>query len=261
MRVLTHLVDLETFMTRVHRAVRPVLLLDYDGTLAPFVAEREKAFPYPGVPERLNRIIRHTGSRVVIVTGRTVSMIDTLLGLTEPVEIWGSHGAECRLPGGIVQTATVADEVLGIFDEAVRWAERAGLRDNLEAKPAGVAFHWRGMASAEEEAVRRQVEAWWAGVKATHGVYLARFDGGLELRVRGIDKGSAVAKILSRIEPDCPVAYLGDDHTDEDAFAEIGRQGLKVLVRPELRETAADIWLKPPGELYDFLDRWVGPSA
>jgi len=31
---------------------------------------------------------------------------------------------------------------------------------------------------------------------------------------------------------------------------------LAVLVRTELRDTAADLWLKPPHELLDFLLRW-----
>jgi hypothetical protein len=36
----------------------------------------------------------------------------------------------------------------------------------------------------------------------------------------------------------------------------IGRHGLSVLVRREWRETAAAVWLRPPGELKEFLEKW-----
>jgi trehalose 6-phosphate phosphatase len=52
------------------------------------------------------------------------------------------------------------------------------------------------------------------------------------------------------------VAYLGDDVTDEDAFRAVKGRGLAVLVRAEYRRTAADIWIKPPHELKNFIGRW-----
>ena len=62
--------------------------------------------------------------------------------------------------------------------------------------------------------------------------------------------------ILEEMGGSGAVAYLGDDRTDEDAFEAIAGKGLGVLVRPERRPTAAEVWLKPPGELLDFLDQW-----
>ena len=53
------------------------------------------------------------------------------------------------------------------------------------------------------------------------------------------------------------MAYLGDDLTDEDAFRAVATRGLGILVRQELRKTAAVAWLRPPEELLDFLHRWA----
>jgi trehalose-6-phosphatase len=62
--------------------------------------------------------------------------------------------------------------------------------------------------------------------------------------------------LLSEAGPDTAIAYLGDDMTDEDAFAVTKLRGVGVLVRPEFRETAADIWIRPPHELLAFLSHW-----
>jgi len=57
----------EQFLKLVTQAPRSLLLLDYDGTLAPFHKDRDQAFPYPGVAELLHEIIRDGHTRVVII--------------------------------------------------------------------------------------------------------------------------------------------------------------------------------------------------
>jgi trehalose-phosphatase len=89
---------------------------------------------------------------------------------------------------------------------------------------------------------------------------LLPFDGGLELRSSDRTKGTAVVQILSEEGDQVPVAYLGDDLTDEDAFAALGSRGYSVLVRTEVRESFARFWLRPPEELVEFLDIWIASS-
>ena len=48
--------SLETFWQLLQKGSQKILLLDYDGTLAPFRQERDKAFPYPGVRKILEKI-------------------------------------------------------------------------------------------------------------------------------------------------------------------------------------------------------------
>jgi trehalose-phosphatase len=83
------------------------------------------------------------------------------------------------------------------------------------------------------------------------------FDGGVELRMPDLDKGDAVRTGAEEMKPDAPIAYLGDDITDERAFNALGDRGLSVLVRAEWRKTSAQLWLRPPDELLDFLTRWM----
>src|SRR5690606_31080993 len=96
----------------------------------------------------------------------------------------------------------------------------------------------------------------WEAIASASGLLLDDFDGGVELKAAGINKGFAVQVLLGETPHTVPVAYLGDDKTDEDAFIELADRGLGVLVRAEARPTAASVWLRPPEELLDFLERW-----
>ena len=97
----------------------------------------------------------------------------------------------------------------------------------------------------------------WSRLARIDGLRLREFDGGLELDVAAANKGSVVEALFAELGPETVMAVLGDDRTDEDAFVALGGRGLAVLVRPELRETAADLWIEPPQELLQFLARWA----
>jgi trehalose-phosphatase len=86
---------------------------------------------------------------------------------------------------------------------------------------------------------------------------IAEFDHGVELRLRSANKGDAVRRLLQELDPNIPIAYLGDDPTDEDAFRALNGRGLTVLVGPKHRFTSAQIWLRPPDELKAFLNDWI----
>ena len=78
---------------------------------------------------------------------------------------------------------------------------------------------------------------------------------------RRADKGNAVRLLLNEVGPQVPAAYLGDDATDESAFQAMQGRGISVLVRPTWRQTAAQLWLKAPDELLDFLRQWLNTCS
>ena len=131
-----------------------------------------------------------------------------------------------------------------------------GYSERSEHKPGSVALHWRGMDAPEIRQMREQIEPKWSLIAEGWGLCLNEFDGGLELRVPGRNKGHAVETILDEMGEGAAAAYLGDDATDEDAFRSIKGKGLGILVRERLRPTVADIWIRPPEELLDLLTRW-----
>jgi trehalose-phosphatase len=250
-------IDSERFFARVRSAPRGVLVLDYDGTLAPFQLHPARAVPYSGVIELLDAIMDSPRTRLVIASGRWIEEILPLLGLQRRPEIWGCHGWERLSVGGEYQGAAIGARAVELLEETGRWAsaiERYGAR--AELKPASVAIHWRGLPETRSSEIRAVVLQKWQDLGDVGEFAWHDFDGGIELRVAGRDKGDVVRTLVAEAGPSAAFAYLGDDRTDEDAFAAVPDHGAAVLVRNEFRPTLADLWIRPPEELLLFLARW-----
>jgi trehalose-phosphatase len=248
---------LRPFFAQVRRAKHRALLLDYDGTLAPFNVRPDQAFPYPGVCPLLDEIISGTNTRVILISGRWTRDLVPLLNLKRRPEIWGSHGWERLGPEDDYVVGKPDESALRALAEADNWSEELiALGARREQKPACLALHWRGLAPECIAPIREKVTEKWSRLGRDAGLGLHDFDGGMELRVPGRDKGFVVDTVLREMDTDTVAAYLGDDLTDEDAFKAINGRGLPVLVRGEFRPTAAQCWLKPADELLAFLRRW-----
>jgi trehalose 6-phosphate phosphatase len=248
---------LSQFMKQLTAAPASVLLLDYDGTLAPFHTERHCAYPYPHVVQLLESILKCAKSRVIIITGRPIAEMGPLLSPLDNIEIWGSHGLEHRLANGTYRQIMIAPETAAVLSQAESWLTVAGLAPRTEIKPGGIAVHWRGLPDAEVERIQSCAQKGLSDFGEQPGLKLLQFEAGLELRVAHPDKGDAISSILSGSDHRSRIAYLGDDLTDEDAFRVLNPHGLTVLVRSEYRETNARIWLRPPHELISFLEQWL----
>ena len=247
----------DEFLDRLRTASASALLLDYDGTLAPFQTDRLTAYPYPGVVTILDRILQSGKTRVVVISGRPVREIQALVGPLTNLEIWGAHGFERLLADGQQMTNAIDPQVMELLLEATEWIGKTGLSPMVEAKPGGIAIHWRGSSKIEIERIRALALSGWARIALSPGLKLLQFDGGLELRTAHPDKGDAVTSILRESTPDTEIAFLGDDITDEDAFRALDGRGLSVLVRSAYRPTRANAWLRPPRELIEFLSQWL----
>jgi trehalose-phosphatase len=257
MRILHAPFDLDAFFVAVSRAPQAVLMLDYDGTLAPFHREPSQAAPYPGVVPALDELMANGRTRLVIVSGRWTRDLLPLLALRERPEIWGVHGWERLMPDGRYAVGTVPETALAALVAADDWAEdlmALGARE--ERKPASIAFHWRGRPEKKIRSIREALVHRWTTLGRPPELILRDFDGGMELCANGHDKGDAVRTLVAESGPDAIIAFLGDDITDEDAFRALPAGGAAALVSHTLRPTAAQLWLQPPGELLTFLRRW-----
>jgi trehalose 6-phosphate phosphatase len=250
---------LEHFFAAVRGTARSILLLDYDGSMAPFRLNRYEARPYAGVRELLARIQSLGRTRMAVITGRPAGDIGKLLPLKPLLEVWGLHGAERLFPNGRREIEQISPATIERLDEVRAQLRRDSFGGLFEDKPNAAVMHWRGASPQKARSIEKRTHMLFDPLASTDGLRLLAFESGIELRV-GRDKGGAVKAILEEAESDAPVAYLGDDLTDEAAFRAVnssGRESLSVLMRRARRATAANVWLRPPADLKMFLKKWA----
>ncbi len=224
-----------------------LVVLDFDGTLAPIVERKEDAALAPGARDAVVALCERTA--VAVVTGRPVDdVLPRLQGL--PVTVVGNHGTQARLEDGSTvdlldtsRMARILDEVEGavarLVDPADGW--------EVERKPTSVAVHDRRVGDELREALLPRLRDRLAehaerppGWKVLAGHRVTEF------APSGADKGTALAWLLDRVDRDRAVV-VGDDVTDEDAFTVAAEHdGLAVLVAEEPRDTAASLRLPDP---------------
>ena len=254
--------QLDAFIDDLARAPARVLLVDFDGTLAPFHVDRDAVTPYPGVREAMKEILSTGKTRVVVISGREVRDLQRALGVEPPPELWGTHGWERLERGGPHRLRNVPGPAAAALQRAVLAVAELALGERIEKKPASLALHVRGLPAEEAERILAAAAAAWQPL-LDDGIDIHPFEGGIELRVRGWDKGDAVGAVVADEPEGAAAAYLGDDLTDEDAFRALNDLGeaervraLSVLVRTVPRDSLATARLRPPEELLDFLLRW-----
>jgi len=254
---------LDNFFQSFSTGARPLLLLDYDGTLAPFRVDRFKARPWTGVREAVGRIQRQGRTRIVVITGRPAKEIGPLLRgypsvLDSPVEVWGLHGAERLHADGKRELEQAPPDTQRRLDELREHLRHNNLGGQFEDKPNAAVMHWRGASPRTAKFIESRARELFEPLAKLEGLTLLPFESGLELRV-GRNKGGAIETLIAEETPDTPVVFIGDDITDEAGFCAVNQAPgphLSILMRPESRETAADVWLRPPAELRAFLKKW-----
>ncbi len=235
---------------------RPLaLFLDYDGTLTPIVDDPAAATLAPGMREVLRQLA--TQYTVALVSGRDLHTLRNFVQL-DNVYYAGSHGFDIAGPNGLEKRNREGEaclEDLGRANAEIEAVVRGIKGCEIERKAFATAVHYRNAPETEAENIARMI-----------GKIVARYPklqtgGGKKvIEVRPAvdwDKGRAVLWLLQVLNLDdrrtIPI-YIGDDLTDEDAFAALSGRGIAIYVGQLDRPTAAGYRLEDVRQVREFLE-------
>ncbi len=225
---------------------RPLLALDFDGTLAPIVARPGDARVSQAMAACLRRIA--TRMPVAIVSGRQVADLRDRLGFT-PRYIVGNHGAEdvegegAPPPPATPPAATALNALRRRLQAATEELRAAGV--TVEDKQFSLALHYRLARDAAQ--ARVAIDRLLAGA----GPALRVFGGKRVVNVAAADapdKADAV-RSLARRSGAASVVFVGDDVNDEPVFAAAEPGWLTVRVGRDDPSSRARYFLGGPAEV------------
>ncbi|MCB1251727.1 MAG: trehalose-phosphatase [Austwickia sp.] len=229
--------DVLQLVRRVAALPRIVLATDFDGTLAPFVQDPMQARPAPEAVQTLRAAASLPGVTTALVSGRDLRVLQDLSGLADVpgVVFIGTHGAQSSrdVGSGLLTPAQAA--LLAELDTALQSVVAAHPGSRLERKPAAVVLHTRGM---PEPANSAALAAAGEVASAHPGAHPLRGKDVQEIGVIEASKGTALRALAADVGADATV-YLGDDVTDELAFAALDPARGDVTVKVGEGETAA----------------------
>ena len=202
---------------------RAVVGIDFDGTLTPVTPHPRDARLDASAAQELRRIAE-AGATVGVITGRSVeSLLDVAgaeLAAIPHLVIEGMYGAEWWKDGVLHTMPT--PECIHDLRRVVPTVVRATVSDPevwIEDKRLSLVVHTR-MATAPR-ASQLALAGPLADLAALPGLELHLGKEVLELRLRGIDKATALERLVDRTTH--AVVYAGDDVGDIPAFASVRR--------------------------------------
>lgn len=253
----------------VDAPARALLATDFDGTIAPIVADPAEAYAQHGAVEVLSRLAAHLGG-VAVVTGRPVAEVLRLGALDDVdglrrlrvlgqygVETWDAASGRLAAPRpdpGVDRVRAALPELLARLDLADA---------HVEDKQHALGVHLRR--TSEPDAAYERLRAPLSTLAGEHGLVVEPGKQVLEVRAGGTDKGTAVAALIDDLGVDT-VVYAGDDLGDLAAFDAVealraaGGAGILVGVTtgppsgdPTGLAARADLLLDGPASLLSWL--------
>ena len=242
-----HLFDCWPQVVRsIRSAKRLVLFIDFDGTLVPLRRRPSNVKPLALVSRRILRwLAGHKRLTLYVISGRRLPELRKLAPVPG-VRLLGLHGWEGRDIPPLDEERRLLRRARQLLDQRLPDTSQIWLED----KGLGLTVHFRG---APQRAVRlaRPIVLEVLRVLGPR-LHMVQGHKVWELLPRQIDgKGSAVCALLAKLPPRTLPIFVGDDATDESAFAVLSH-GLTIRVGRNPR-TKARFCLRNPDELKIFL--------
>ncbi len=239
--------------------LRPLVMLDYDGTLQPHAMVPAEAAPAKRVLDLLAQLAEL--ATVYVVSGRSADVLDDWLGGL-PIGLVCEHGLNIKDPGGQWPGRTPVDRT--VLEEVVRPVLRDFVErtpgSKIEDKHASLAWHYR--AADPKFGAWRAKELLALLEERLRGEEFSVLLGSrvVEVRHREVSKGRVAERLLEKHDRAALVVCAGNDRTDEEMFDALIRSGHERVLICHVggRNTIAQYFVETPDELLTQLEGLVG---
>jgi len=235
------------------------ILLDFDGTLSPFAKKPHLASIPVQAKRALIALSSHPWIRVGVISGRSLADVKRMVGVPG-IFYAGNHGLEVEGPGVHFVHPRAKKHVGEVKDCASELTRllRGFKGAIVEDKGLTASVHYRLVSEESVEPMLRAIETEamrYKGLVLRHGKRVVEIRPDIEW-----GKGKAAELVIARMGGGCLPVYIGDDETDEEAFAS-PMIHWTVRVMDEEVPTKARYRLRSVAEVRAFLRRLVRWSA
>lgn len=184
---------------------------DFDGTLSEITADPERVVINPKSKECLTKLSNYL--TVGVISGRPVMNLKQMVGI-ENIYYAGNHGAEIDNDGLFIfpQAKEAAPYIREIYTHL---SKTIMAPFGLDFKSYSASIHYRNHPKPEEakKIIYNLLESYLSNdlLEINNGRMV------VEIRIKGINKATALKKILNNENLDSFI-YFGDDTTDVDIF-------------------------------------------
>jgi trehalose 6-phosphate synthase/phosphatase len=211
------------------KAKKPILFLDYDGTLTGFVTNPQDAVPdaeLKGIIKNLSPI-----AQVVIISGRDKDTLGAWFK-DQKVDLIAEHGVWVKRKNETGDWNLYAEIEDGWKEDIRQIMEYYVLRTPgafIEEKHHSLVWHYRKVESGLGDLRMRELFSHLKYMARGHNLQVLEGNMVLEIKRPDINKGRAATAIMKDQEYDFILA-VGDDWTDEDTFKAMPKSAYSIRV-------------------------------
>ncbi len=234
------------------RSSSRLLLLDYDGTLAAFVAQPGLARPSAELLELLRRLSADPRNDIALLSGRSRANVEDWFGAL-PIGLVAEHGAwmkEAGKTGELIKPVSAGWKTQ-LLPMLKSYADRVP-GTSVEEKEFSIVWHYRNSAPERGALAASELSDDLLAFTANIDVQVVQANKSVEVRSAGVHKGVAAAEWLGKGGYDFVLA-AGDDQSDEDTFGILPDRAYSIRVGA--RPTRARFSVKSSAEVLDLISR------
>jgi trehalose 6-phosphate synthase/phosphatase len=240
---------IDELVKKFQAAKRPILFLDYDGTLVEFKTRPQDAYPDQELKDLIDRLAEKC--QVVVISGRDKETLGRWF-VNQQVDMIAEHGVWVKRneEEAFKLYAEVDDSWKSDIRQVIEYYVSRTPGAFIEEKHHSLVWHYRKVESGLGDLRMRELFSHLKYMASGHNLQVLEGNMVLEIKRPDINKGRAAIGLMKGEEYDFIMA-LGDDWTDEDTFKAMPKNSY--TIRVGYAYTQADYNIKNPTEVRNLL--------